>query len=57
MCTYYKEVRFDDAPEIIYGVSTRTKRNGPCMENCEDLVSEGKVVNCPQPRVRLVYSY
>ena len=56
-CTYYNEVRFDDAPEIIYGVSTRTRRRRPCFENCEDLVGEGKVVNCTQPRLRLVYSY
>ena len=53
-----KKVRFDDAPDPIYGVSLRTRRLFPCdgklAENCDKLESSGKVVNCNQARFRFV---
>ena len=48
-------INFDDAPEIIYGVAVRTRRVTPCERlelRCEELINEGKFVNCAQPRFR-----
>ena len=58
--SFHETVTFDDAPEIIYGVATRTRRVTPCERvelRCEELINEDKVVHCEQPRFRQAYNY
>ena len=53
-----KYVSFDDAPEPIYGMVTRTRKSNDCRyteEECNKLEREGKVVQCEIPRFRLSY--
>ena len=50
-------IRFDDAPEIVYGVAVRTKENFDCNKpgvkhHCEHLEHYGKVVDCDIQRFR-----
>jgi hypothetical protein len=61
----YEQVRFDDAPEPIYGFTLRTRQLFPCEEGgqdkfskeCQDLEAKGDVVDCQQKRFRLEHSY
>ena len=54
----YENVRFDDAPEPIYGFTARTRQLFPCENDlsmvCTDLEAAGQVVECDQDRFRLV---
>jgi len=53
---YYKpnEIKFDDAPEMVYGWVIRTRSFTPCKgeikKECDRLEREGKVVQCNIPR-------
>ena len=55
---YYKpkEIKFDDAPEMVYGWVIRTRSFTPCKgeikKECDRLEREGKVVQCNIPRFR-----
>ena len=57
----YQEIRFDDAPEPIYGFTVRTRQVFPCegklADECKDLEENGQVVDCEQKRFRFVYFY
>ena len=50
------KVTFDDAPEIIYGISFRVRRKYACGEkdevDCDKLEAEGNVVDCDIPRFK-----
>ena len=51
------KVNFDDAPEIIYGIAIRLRRDNDCMDSrqeCEQLELDGKVFECNISRFRLV---
>jgi hypothetical protein len=54
----YEKIRFDDAPDPIYGFTVRTRQVFPCEgkagEDCADLEENGQVVECQQNRFRLV---
>ena len=56
----YEQIRFDDAPEPIYGFTVRTRQIFPCegkfQAECVDLESRGKVVECDQDRFRFAYA-
>ena len=50
-----KDVKFDDAPEIVYGITFRVRRFYDCNEegqDCGKLETEGKVVQCDVSRFR-----
>ena len=55
----YEQVRFDDAPEPIYGFTVRTRQLFPCkgkfQAECVDLETSGNVVECNQDRFRFAY--
>ena len=54
---YIHNVRFDDAPEPVYGIAFRVRRIYDCNDPGQDrgeLESEGKVVECNIPRFRSV---
>ena len=55
----YEEIRFDDAPDPIYGFTIRTRQVFPCQRNvsneCDALEANGRVVECKQNRFMLVY--
>ena len=58
--TYYQPVktRFDDAPELVYGIAFRVRRIYECGEkglDCDQLEAEGKIVDCETPRFRYLY--
>ena len=49
-------IKFDDAPKLVFGVSFRIRRVYGCEEsdklNCDTLISQGNVVDCDVPRFR-----
>ena len=50
-----KDVKFDDDPEIVYGIAFRVRRFYECNEDgqgCGKLETEGKVVQCDVSRFR-----
>ena len=53
-----KIVRFDDAPDPVYGIALRSRRfftcDGASQQECDDLEAKGDVVDCKQPRFRFV---
>ena len=55
---YYKpkEIKFDDAPEMVYGWVIRTRSFTPCKgeikKECDRLERENKVIQCNIPRFR-----
>ena len=58
--TKYQPVttRFDDAPELVYGIAFRVRRIYECGEkglDCDQLEAEGKIVDCETPRFRYLY--
>ena len=58
----YEKIRFDDAPDPIYGFTLRTRQLFPCEGNkfskeCQDLEANGEVVECQQKRFRLEDHY
>ena len=49
------DVKFDDAPKIVYGIAFRVRRFYDCNEEgqeCGKLETEGKVVQCDVSRFR-----
>ena len=49
------KTRFDDAPELVYGIAFRVRRIYECGEkglDCDQLEAEGKIVDCETPRFR-----
>ena len=57
----YEKIRFDDAPDPIYGLTVRTRQVFPCdgklADECADLEENGKVVECQQERFRFAIYY
>ena len=55
----YEKVRFDDAPDPIYGFTVRTRQLSSCERDfsneCAKLEEKGKVVECQQDRFRYAY--
>ena len=51
------KTRFDDAPELVYGIAVRVRRIYECGEkglDCDQLEAEGKIVDCETPRFRYI---
>ena len=52
------KTRFDDAPELVYGIAFRVRRIYECGEkglDCDQLEAEGKIVDCEIPRFRYLH--